>query len=225
MRKIHRYLPLLPILLLAAAAHAEQIDNPEYTQWARYKPGTYVTMQQTTDMGAMAMPTGMPPGMNMADMMPKISITTKLTEVKPDALTLEVTTTTTQMGQSQDRKTTRSVPAKIEKPVAPTTAATQSIELSDLKEGQETLEIKGRKIETSWREYTSNAAAPDDTGRGRGRGRGTTATAPASGKTHTKIWSSPDVPGTTVKTETTTTMDQMGDVKSSMTVVDFDIIK
>jgi hypothetical protein len=221
-----RLLATLAIFGISSVAMAEQIDNPEYAQWSKYKAGTFITMQQSSEMLGMAAMPGMPAGMNMADMMAKISMTTKLTEVKPDAVTLEVTTTTTQMGRTSDNKTSRVVPAKIEKPVAtaPATGPSVQAEVKDLKEGTETLEIKGNKIATITREYSTSIAAPAG-GTGRTTRGGIPATAPAQINAHVKVWSSSEIPGGTVKTETTTTMDQMGDIKVTMSVVDYSVTK
>jgi hypothetical protein len=221
MRLSLRSLAVCAVLALSSAAFAEQIDNPEYTQWSKYKAGTFVSLKQATEMPGMASMPGMPAGMDMSAMMPQITITTKLTEVKPDALTLEVTTSTTQMGQTRDNKVTRTVPVKIDKP-ATNPAATQgaSAELKNMKEGKDTVEVKGKKIDTITREYdTITTASPTAGGRGALAGTSTPTTA------HMKVWTSQEVPGGMVKSETTTKMEEMGDMKMTMTLVDYTVNK
>jgi hypothetical protein len=214
-----RFVAVLAVLGLASAAFAEQIDNPEYAQWSKYKAGTFVSLKQASEMSGMADMPGMPAGMNMAAMMPQITITTKLTEVKPEVLTLEVTTSSSQMGQTRDNKATRTIPAKIEKPTTnPATTQGSSAELKNMKEGKDTVEVKGKKIDTITREYDTVITNSPVTG-GRGRGGATTTNA------HIKVWSAEEVPGGMVKNETTTKMEGMGDMKQTMTVVDFDVVK
>jgi hypothetical protein len=192
----------LTLLLLTSTAFAQQIENAEYKDWARFKVGTAVTMKQTTAMPASALPPGMPAGFDMAAMMPQISITTKLIDLKPDSLTLEISNTSTQMGRSNTTKTTRVVAAKIEKPT--TVPATQDASIKNLKEGKDTIDINGKKYEATTREYDGTATVA-----------GVTATS------HVKIWTVPAIPGGMVKTETTTKTAELGDMTSTMTVVDF----
>src|ERR1700744_197273 len=90
---------------LSGVVRAEQVDNPAYTSWAKFKPGTTVTYSQSSDM---AMPMGMPA--------PQTVITEKLVEVKPEAVTLEVSSQTKVMGQTHvSPPRQQDVPAKIDK--------------------------------------------------------------------------------------------------------------
>jgi hypothetical protein len=216
-----RLMVMAAVLGISSAAFAELVDNPEYAHWAKYKAGTFVSYKQATDMPGMANIEGMPPGMNMAAMMPQITMTSKLTEVKPDALTLETTMATTQMGQTRDNKTTRTVPAKIEKAeIKPTSVDGVTAEMKNVKEGKDSVEVKGKKIDTITREFDTVVTSSEmSASRGRGRGDSTTMTA------HMKVWSSTEVPGNMVKSETTTKMEEMGDVKQTMTLVDYSVVK
>ena len=219
-----RTLAVLAVMGFASAAFAtDQIDNPEYARWSQYKPGTFVTTQQTMDMPGMAAANpNMPAGMNMASMMPQTKTTTKLTEVKPDALTLEVSIDTTQAGRTTSNKTTRTVTAKIDKP-ATTAPAVEGVqgEVKDLKEGKETVDLKGAKVDTVTKEFTTVLTGSPMAGGRAARGGGPTTPTTA----HMKIWTSTTIPGGMVKTETTTTVEQMGDMKITQTVVDYDIAK
>jgi hypothetical protein len=214
-----RFLSVCAVLGLASAAFAEQVDNPEYAHWAKYKAGTFVSYKQTSEMPGMANMPGMPAGMNMAAMMPQITVTTKLTEVKPDSLTLEVNMSMTQMGQTRDNKTTRTVPAKIEKSeIKPTVADGVTAEMKNVKECKDSVEVKGKKIDTVTREFdTVVTSAELSNGRGRGGSNSMTA--------HMKVWTADEIPGNLVKSETNTKMEEMGDIKQTMTVVDYNVVK
>jgi len=220
--RIASLLGLVAVLGVSTVALAEQIDNPEYAQWSKYKAGTYVTTQQAMTMSG-DMPAGMPAGMDMSAMMPKVTTTTKLTEVKPDSLTLEVSSDTTQMGRTTNSKNTRTIPAKIDKPTATGTApATSAAQLKDLKEGKDTFQINGKTLDTTTREYTATNSA-DVPGMNRG-GRGGANGEAMPGESHVKIWSSPDVPGGMVKMEMTAKQQQM-EIKTTNTVTDYKVEK
>ena len=211
---------MLAVSCLGMTALAEQVDNPSYTTWAKCKPGTTVTMKQDMDIPGMGdMPT-MPNMPNMSGMKIETTRTLKLLEVKPDSLTVEVTTKTQMMGRGREDKTKETILAKIEKGQenvpqgVPTDAKS---EVKDMKEGKETLEIKGKKIETVTHEFTVNVAA-DPTARG---GRG----APPSGPAHFKTWNSAEIPGGLVKLEQTSNAEGMEGVKVKMEVTDYNFVK
>ena len=60
---------------------AEQVDNPKYVSWAKYKPGKSVTFSRVEER---VLRSGAPMKFVM-------TITTKLVEVKPYAVLLEIT--------------------------------------------------------------------------------------------------------------------------------------
>ena len=101
---ISRFLLAVTLVLMlgSSAVLAEQIDNPAYTSWAKFKPGS-VLKTNTQSMIA---------GQKLS-----IEMTSKLLEVTPEKVIVEVTTETT-TGQmklpSQVRK--QDVPAKLTKP-------------------------------------------------------------------------------------------------------------
>ena len=231
MRHFLKFSLAAAVLGLSTVALADQIDNSEYKEWASYKPGTSITMKQSTELGQMALPPGMPAGMDMSSMMPSTTTTTKLVEVKPDSLTLELTSTMTQMGRSNDNKTTRVVPAKIEKPttVPAATASTQAAQVKDMKEGKEVVEVAGKKVNTITHEFTTtgtvDTGAPADIpGRGRA-GRGAPAAGGTPTESHVKTWTSSEVPGGSVKMEAKSTVEGMGEVKTVSALIDFNIVK
>ena len=205
-----RVLAAFAVLGFASAAFAQQVDNPAYQNWAKYKPGTSITLQQSATMAM------------MPNMVTQTTITQKLLEVKPESVSVEVTTKTTMMGQASENKATNVIPAKVDKgqEYAPQ-SANMKVEVKDLKEGTDTVDVKGTKVDTVTHEFTATMTS--------------TATAPATNPaaammaggmtSKVKIWSTPTVPGGMVKSEQTTTMGTMGEMKSSITLVDYTIVK
>ena len=64
------------LLLVCGIAHAQElVDNPQYTSWAKHKPGTSVTIKMTTAAS----------GQNV-----NMELKQTLKDVKPDAVTVEV---------------------------------------------------------------------------------------------------------------------------------------
>src|SRR4051794_18397760 len=64
--------------LAAASTHwarAEQIDDPGYTYWAKFKPGSFSTTTTESDLGAQKM---------------SMQMTTTLVSVTPEKVTVEV---------------------------------------------------------------------------------------------------------------------------------------
>src|SRR3954470_19949705 len=100
--------------LLVASVRAD--DNPGYTSWAKFKPGTSTTMAMTSDAGGQAS---------------KMETKTTLTEVKPDKVVLSVVTSMEAGGQKMDMPAqSMDVPKTIETPKmpegTPTPAATDA---------------------------------------------------------------------------------------------------
>ena len=208
MRYALRLLAACLILGCSSAAFAELVDNPAYQNWAKFKPGSGVTFKQSTTVSVMG-PTAM-----------ESTITQKLVTVKPDSVTVEVTTS---QGVTSSSKTTTVIPAKIEKgleyigPPEPDT----KVEVKDMKEGKDTIDVKGAKVDAATHEFTVTMTQIPAT---------TPATNPAIVLVDTmtlkaKVWTSPTVPGGMIKTEQNGTMGQMGDMKSTITLVDFTIAK
>ncbi|HUO09205.1 MAG TPA: hypothetical protein VM008_12940 [Phycisphaerae bacterium] len=177
---------------LSGAVKAEQIDNPAYQSWAKFKPGTTVTYKQTTEMNMPAMA-----GMSR----PESVMTEKLIDVKPDAAIVEITMETTIMGQKHTMPARQTeVPAKIDKDkegVPPNMKG----EIKDMKEGKDKVDVNGKSVDATTREFTVVTTEP----------RAMTA--------NIKIWSTPDVPGGMVKT--ISDVQEPMKATSTMTLVDF----
>jgi hypothetical protein len=220
MRYSLRFMAAWAVVGLASAAFAEQIDNPEYVQWSKYKAGTYASLRQTTEMPSLGKFEGAPPGLNAAAMTPQITVTTKLTEVRPEALTFEVTTLTIQGGDESETTTTRTVPAKIESATTqPAATEGMSGEMKNIKEGKDSIEVKNKFLKTVTKEYDTTVTEVLKVG-GASPGRGGMTVA-----RHIKVWSSEAVPGGLVQRETTTKVSGLGDTIVTITLVDYTIAK
>jgi hypothetical protein len=203
-------LAALAVLGLSSSAFAELVDNPSYQYWAKYKPGTSVTLQQSADL------TGMP-GMPATE---ETIITQKLLEVKPEAVTIQRTVAQMRIGVMGS--TTRTINAKVEKgqEYAQGEASTK-VEIKDMKEGQDTVDVMGIKMNAVTREYT-RITTPATTG----PATNPTATMMANGATSKiKTWFTPEVPGGIVKSEQTSAVGTMGTAKATIVVVDYTIVK
>jgi hypothetical protein len=107
---------------VAATATAEQIDDPGYTYWAKFKPGSFSTTTTDSDLGAQKM---------------SMQMTTTLVAVTPEKVTVEVKTTTSAGGRTlTPRVATKDVSAKRTKP--PNSSIKESKETVDIKVGEKT---------------------------------------------------------------------------------------
>jgi hypothetical protein len=151
------------IAIFAAPVRAAQVkENPEYAAWAKFKPGSTAVTVTELEGGGNKMTT---------------ERTSKLVEVSPDKLVLEVTSTVTAAGQTSTPTPRRQeVPAKKEETIA----------TKDLPD--EEVEAAGKKIKCKVRE-------------------GTTMSGPANSKVEMKgkLYSSDTVPGGVVKMVLTST--------------------
>lgn len=125
------------LAFLAASAFAEQMDNPQYKQWAAYKPGTWVTMKTVSDTAGNKM---------------EMQATTKLMEVTAEKAVLEVSQKMKVAGNDMDMPAQKmEVPAKIEKPVTPENTQKPDVKTT---EGSEELTVAGQKCKCKTTEST-----------------------------------------------------------------------
>ena len=119
----------------AAAARAEKIDNPAYQDWARFKPGSFVTYKTVTKMEAMTSETEM---------------TQTLKEVTPEKVLIELVTVMTVAGNEMKMPAMMMEhAAKIEKP-EPEGEAAEVPKPEEIDKGAEKITVKDKKIETTW---------------------------------------------------------------------------
>src|SRR6478672_2814372 len=108
---------------------AEQVDNPSYKAWAKFKAGTSVTMKTESDMAG-----------TKSDM----TSTTTLVEINADKAVVETKMSMNAGGQAMDMPAqNQDVPAKMDK-VEPV-AAGKETEKPEVKESSEDVEIPGGK--------------------------------------------------------------------------------
>src|SRR4051812_35574794 len=103
MRRMIALLSAACCTMLVASVRAD--DNPGYTSWARFKPGTSTTMTMTSDAGGQTS---------------KTETKTTLTEIKPDKIVLSVVMSMEAGGQKMDMPAqSMDVPKTIEMPKTP----------------------------------------------------------------------------------------------------------
>jgi hypothetical protein len=173
---------VLCLLLGALTADAEMIANPEYANWSKFKVGTYVTLKtESTNAGSTT----------------TVTITSKLVDLNDEKAVLETSTTWSMPGMepttTQDK---REVAAKFEKP--PAASPDDKTPKPEIKEGEETLEIAGRKIKCKTVESKMEMQGM---------------------KITSKAWTSDEVPGMMVKSESKT--EGAAEGTSKMTLVEW----
>jgi hypothetical protein len=139
---------LFALALMAPAAFAaEQIDNPMYAQWKKYKPGTWVTTKTVADFGGNKSET---------------ETTTKLIEITPEKAVIEMTSVMSFGGQKLPPQpgTKMDVPAKVNKPDA---AATGDQPKPDVKESSEDVTVSGKTLKCKVTETTTKGPAGEMT--------------------------------------------------------------
>jgi len=165
----------LCVVGISAAAMADQVDNPVYVSWARLKPGTSVTVEQTFELPAA------PGGAHV------LVVTTKLLKVTPEKVVVENTSTS----KAGDSKEEVEIPAKVQagQELMAGFGPTKDLQpvVKNIKTGKQSLDVGGNKVETTTHEFTIE-----------------TTDTPAMAGT-VKTWTSPEVPGNLVKVELTIT--------------------
>ncbi len=142
----------------------EMIDNPDYAHWAKFKVGSFATMKNTSLVGGHK----------------SVALQTKtLKSVAKDKIVIEISMEVVGM-EHKIPPQKMEIPAKILRPATPEAVTTQPTDKPDFKtkEGDETLEIDGKKIKVHWIESETKVGQII---------------------TKSKAWSSEDVPGRMVK--------------------------
>jgi len=126
---------LVVIWLTAGIAHAEMMDNPMYQHWARFKPGSYVTVKCITKTGNFA---------NESEQ------TYTLKEITPQKAVVETKMTVIAGGnRTAMPPSTMDIPAKVEKGKA---VAATDVKASGkvIGQGEEVMTIKDKKVKVKW---------------------------------------------------------------------------
>jgi hypothetical protein len=108
---------------------AEQVDNPSYKSWAKFKAGTTVTLKTESDMAG-----------QKSDM----ETTTTLVEINPDKAVIETKMSMNAGGQQMDMPAQKTdVPAKLDK--TPEVKPEDPKDKPEVKESSEEVSIPGGK--------------------------------------------------------------------------------
>ncbi len=169
------------LLAMVSSGLAEMVKNPEYENWARFKPGAMVKLESKSIANGQEL---------------KAVTTSKLIEITPEKLVIEMTNSMEMMGQKMDSPPVkRDVSAEMDKAIV---ARTDPAQNPDIKEEKETVTVADKKFDCKVVVYTSEANGM---------------------KSVSKSWLCNDVPGGIVKTQVKTT----GAVESStdMTLIEF----
>lgn len=131
---------LAVLWLTAGVALAEMVDNPMYLHWARFKPGSYVTMKVTTKTAAMT---------NESEQ------TYTLKSITPEKAILETRMTAISGGNRTTMPpSTMEIPARVEKGKAVSVTGVKGSG-KVIGQGEEVLTIKDKKVKTKWVKSTA----------------------------------------------------------------------
>jgi len=142
---------VLVAVVSAAPAEDKKIDNPEYANWAKFKPGTTAKLKMTNEFN------GMKSGS---------TVTTKLVEVKDDKLVLEMEIETEAMGQkfnapAQKRDVTKTIEVKDGQPKPPAIGEKPE---GTTEEGTETVKVGGTEVKAKWFKFKTKTPQGEMTG-------------------------------------------------------------
>src|SRR5262245_54151267 len=140
----------LAVLALLAGGLRDDVDNPQYKAWSKFKPGALVKFKMTTEV---------------AGTKTESEMTTKLVELNAEKAVVE---TAMVFGGNPLPGSKMEIPAKVKKVEGQAQAGEKP------KEGEEEIELAGKKLKTKWIESNIDAGGT---------------------KTVTKVWTSDDVPG------------------------------
>lgn len=183
MRKLTLIVCVLGIGSMALGA--ETVDNPAYKSWAAFKPGTMVKSEMNNTMTV-----------NGAEMATKVTLTSTLKEVTPEKVVVEVA--------SEASVGERKMPVQVQKAeimakVAPT--QTQPANAEKVGEGDEQIELLGKKYSAHWMTYVMKVG---------------------DAKTTSKMWTVKEIPGGMAKMESKTEGAEVNP-QMKMAVVEFKV--
>jgi hypothetical protein len=144
--RLTRFLALaLGVLVPGALSAQETIDNPEFTNWSKFKKGTSVTLKSSSSVAGMAN---------------EFTLTSTLLEVGSDKLVVETSTVIKAAGMEikspamkRDITKTITLPKGVKKEALAGGKPEGTVE-----EGTETLKISGMEIKTKWYKAKSEVA-------------------------------------------------------------------
>jgi len=123
------------MFLAVSSARAEQVANPAYEAWSKFKVGTTVKLASETVAGTNTI---------------KNTTTTKLLEITPDKAVVETTISMNMSGRVMDMPPQKQdIKAQIEKPSAATAAEAEKAKSAT---GEEDVKIGDKTYKTKWTE-------------------------------------------------------------------------
>ena len=157
------FLAVVAIVLSTVAVADAQVDNPEYKFWSGFKAGAWVKFKMVTEASGTKT---------------EMEQTVKLVDLTPAKAVVE---TGMVMAGNKLPAQKRDIPAKITPEAA---KPPKDVKTSKPAEGDEDVDVGGKKVKAHWVESTTEAAG---------------------NKTVAKIWQAKAVPGGTIKMEARTT--------------------
>ena len=189
-------------LMAADDAHPPEPANPEYAQWAHFKPGTYVTLERKL-LEHRENNVGVVEAMAHPSSAQVVRINTKLVDLNKDKATLEETRVDIDEGSETEMPADKvTLFANGEISNASDSLYVKPEKQPTIKEsqGDEELTVMGNKLKTHWVETTIKIGHETS---------------------WSKDWLSDDVPGGLVKEETKKTWDGKTLVESASKVIDY----
>jgi hypothetical protein len=191
-----------PFALAADTSHPPEPANPEYAQWARYKPGTYVTVERRV-FEHRENNVGVVEAMAHPPHAAVMRINTKLVDLNKDKAILEETRIDLGDGSETEMppdKVTLFANGEVSNASDSLWQKPPKQQTVKETEGDEELTVMGNKIKTHWVETTVKTG---------------------NEVSWSKDWLSDDVPGGLVKEETKKTWGGRTLVESSSKVIDY----
>lgn len=137
------------VLGFAAAAVAEPVENPEYTNWAQFKPGAMSKWQMTMDQGGQQI---------------QSTIVSRLQSLEDDQAVIVMEVSMQAMGQNMTMPPQeRTVQARIDP--SEIDPALQQYNNPDVEKGAETLTVNGKQVETEWFAFDTEQEGTKATGK------------------------------------------------------------
>ena len=154
------FLAVVALVLSTVAVADAQVDNPEYKSWSGFKAGAWVKFKMVTEASGTKT---------------EMEQTVKLVDLTPTKAVVE---TGMVMAGNKLPAQKRDIPAKI------TPESAKLPKTSKPAEGDEDVDVGGKKVKAHWVESTTEAGG---------------------NKTVAKVWQAKAVPGGTIKMEARTT--------------------
>ncbi len=139
----------------------QDVDNPQYKHWAKFKKGAYSKSKSETNMGSTKM---------------EGEMTTTLKDLSAEKAVIEMKSVNIMMGtKTEAPPQSMDIPAKVKK-------TEDTGKKPEMKEGDEEIEVAGKKIKCHWVEMVTEQGGQ---------------------KTTTKTWTTDEIPGQVAKMEMT----------------------